>query len=266
MLLFIYIFFLGLVVGSFANVVIYRVPCGKSVVTGRSRCVHCGKELAWYDLIPLISFFLLKFRCRKCHRPISWLYPAVELYSGLVFISSFMFFSNEGTVNWLFLVFILESLLILALVDLKNLILPDSIMLVMFWSILMFGIWEYLAGVYRFNIFSFDNLLGASVLFSIFFLFWFLSKGLWLGLGDSKLAGLVGLIFGMWGGLIIIYGAIIAGTIAGLILLVSRHANLKTKLPLGTFICFSATVYTFGGAVIQEKLAEFFYVVPLILR
>lgn len=179
---------------------------------------------------------------------------------------AFKFFGTGGIINWLFAVFILETLLILALIDLKNLILPDSIMMAVFAGILAYGLWEHLAGIFWLNIFSFYNLIGAVILFSSFFILWFLSKGLWLGLGDAKLAGLIGFIFGLWGGLIVVYGAIIAGTVTGLFLLAKRKANLKTKLPLGTFICFSATVYFFVGNTIHNKLAEFFYSVPLILR
>ncbi|MBI2063841.1 MAG: prepilin peptidase [Candidatus Yanofskybacteria bacterium] len=266
MLLLIYIFFLGLIVGSFVNVVIFRVPRGESVVSGRSRCTHCGNKIYWFDLIPVVSFFVLKFRCKQCHQRISWIYPAVELYSGIIFLLVFSFAGQVGMVNRLFLVFILEILLALALIDLKNLILPDAIMLVMLSGILACGILEYSSGRYLFNIFSFNNLIGAAVLFLTFFIFWFFSKGAWLGLGDAKLAGLVGLVFGLWGGLVIIYGAIIAGTVAGLVLLASHRANLKTKLPLGTFISFSATVYIFLGQGILEKVKPLFFSVPFIFK
>ena len=266
MLWFIYIFFLGLIVGSFVNVVIYRIPRGESVVYGRSRCANCGKKIAWYDLIPVVSFFALKARCRQCRQRISWLYPAVELYSGIIFVLAFSFLGQFRLADWLFTVFILESLLILALIDFKNLILPDSVMLAMFAGVIGYGIFERLSSSYRFGIFSINNFIAAAVLFSALFLVWLLSKGAWLGLGDVKLAGLIGLIFGLWGGLIIIYGAIIAGTIVGLFLLANRRANLKTKLPLGSLISFSAMIYVFLGTIIQNKLADFFYAVPLILK
>ncbi len=262
----IYIFVIGLIIGSFANVVIYRVPRSESIVTGRSRCTNCGKKIAWYDLLPIVSFFFLRFHCRQCHHSISWLYPAVELYSGIIFLLAFYVSQQSGIFYWLFLVFILESLLILALIDLKNLILPDSIMLVMLAGVVGYGIWENFLGSQVFKIFSLNNIAGAIVLFSALFILWFLSHGVWIGLGDSKLAGLIGLIFGFWNGLIIFYGAIIMGVVVGLILLASRRANLKTKLPLGTLISFSATVYIFFGAVILDKIKPFFDSVPFILR
>lgn len=188
------------------------------------------------------------------------------MYSGTIFLLSFYFTNRAGVVDWLFTVFILESLFILALIDLKNFILPDSIMIVMIFGVLWYGIFEQVFSGYGFNIFSFNNFIGAAVLFSAFFLLWFLSRGTWLGLGDAKLAGLIGLIFGLWGGLIIIYGAIIAGTVAGLVLLASYRANLKTKLPLGTFISFSATAYIFLGQGILEKIKPLFFSVPFILK
>ena len=263
--MFVYIFLLGLIVGSFVNVVIYRVPRGQSVVAGRSMCVYCRVKISWFDLIPIVSFLLLMGKCRNCDRKISWVYPIVELYSGIIFL--FAFISNQpDIVTRIFLVFILELLLVLALTDLKNLILPDSILLVVLLGTVAYGIFEHWVGSYSFNIFSLENIAGIVVLFSILFIPWFLSKGAWLGFGDVKLSGLVGLVFGIWGGLIIFYGALIFGMAVALILLASRQANLKTKLPLGTFISFSATVYIFWGSSIQNKIAGLFYSVPLIFK
>ncbi|MBI2063348.1 MAG: prepilin peptidase [Candidatus Yanofskybacteria bacterium] len=259
-------FFLGLMVGSFVNVVIYRIPRGQGIFWGRSACPNCRKKLSWYDLIPVFSFFVLKARCRQCRQRISWLYPAVELYSGVIFVLALRFLGQVGVVDWLFAIFILEALFALALIDLKNFILPDSVMLVMLTGILAYGILEYFSVGRVFNVFSFNNFLGAIVLFSILFFVWFLSKGVWLGLGDAKFAGLIGLIFGFWGGLIIFYGAVAVGSVVGLILLIGRRANLKTKLPFGAFIGFSATVYFFFGRVILEKIKPIFFSVSFILR
>lgn len=95
---------------------------------------------------------------------------------------------------------------------------------------------------------------------------WLLSKGQGLGLGDAKLAGIIGLIFGFWGGLIILYIAVILGALLGMFLLLTHRGNLKTKLPLGTFICASATFFTLGGGVILSRFAPIFYTAPLIFK
>ena len=266
-MLFIYIFLLGLIVGSFVNVVIYRLPRRQSVVDGRSKCPNCGKKLAWYDLIPIASFLILKKRCRNCKVPISWTYPLVELYSGLIFLASYQLFSSGGAVNWFFAVFILELFLILGLIDLRHLILPDSLLIV-----LLAGSFGVLAISKLFDVRSgwlmsvSGGFVGAAFLFTVLFVIWLLSKGRWLGFGDVKLVGVIGFIFGFWGGLAILYVAVVFGALFGLFLLLTRRASLKTKLPLGTFICLSATFYMLGGDILLSRLGYIFYTIPVILK
>lgn len=260
MLLFIYIFILGLVFGSFANVVIYRFPIGKSFLAGRSHCPACDKKILWHDLIPLLSFFWLKARCRFCQAKISASYPLVELSSGIVFVVSFWFYGQGwlhigggGAAQWVFWLAVLEILLILAVIDAKHFILPDKIILALAAVGLAFGLLGkvgYGDGSY---ILSFTNLSSALLFFLIFFAPWFFSKGKIIGLGDAKLAGVIAFIFGFWGALSIIYIAIVAGAIYGLLLLAIRAANFKTKLPLGTFMCAVAIFYSLGGQHIIQN-------------
>lgn len=260
-------FILGLIVGSFVNVVIYRIPRGWSVIGGRSKCPDCGKRLAWFDLIPIASFIILKKRCRDCKVPISWTYPLAELYSGFVFLASYQLFSPGGAVNWLFAVFILELFLILGLIDLRRLILPDSLLIVLLGGSLIALAFSKLFDVrIGWGVSVSGSFIGAASLFAAFFVIWSLSKGQWLGFGDVKLAGIIGLIFGFWGGLAILYVAIILGALLGLFLLLARRANLKTKLPLGTLICASATFYLLGGNVLLGRVGSIFYTIPSILK
>lgn len=107
-------------------------------------------------------------------------------------------------------------------------------------------------------LFSLGNLATASFLFLIFLLVWSFSNGKGMGLGDAKLAGLLGLVFGFWNSIFILYLAVVIGVAAGLTLILSRRGNLKTKLPFGAFICFSAIVSTLFNYGISEKIAEFF--------
>ena len=107
-------------------------------------------------------------------------------------------------------------------------------------------------------LFSLGNLATASFLFLIFFLVWSFSNGKGMGLGDAKLAGLLGLVFGFWNSIFILYLAVVIGVAAGLTLILSGRGNLKTKLPFGAFICFSAIVSTLFNYGISEKIAEFF--------
>ncbi|MEX2052900.1 MAG: prepilin peptidase [Candidatus Paceibacterota bacterium] len=246
-----YIFLIGLVVGSFINVVVYRLPKGRTFISGRSSCTNCLKQIEWYDLIPVVSFFALKARCRNCKTAISWQYPLAELYSGAMFLFSFQIFS-ENLVYWLFSLFLIEIFLILALIDWQNLILPDSVILAAIAVTLIFGVYQRFwdnapSGGVIGNILSRGNVSAALLFFAVIFLIWFLSKGEWIGLGDAKLVGVIGLAFGMLGATFIIYGAVFLGMIAGLIILMAKKGDMKTKLPFGTFLSVSATIYIFFG-------------------
>lgn len=251
--IYILIFIFGLIIGSFINVVIYRLPKGQNFVSGRSRCPKCRKILKWYDLIPLASFLILGGKCRYCGKKISWSYFIIELSSGILFLLSFIRLAGEGTAHWLMALFLLEVFLILFMTDLKYLILPDKIIFTALGAILIFGVLE------RLNIIktTFDFITIGSILTAIFlsflvFFFWYISKGKWIGLGDSKLVALIGLTFGSIGGIMVIYIAIIVGALVGLALLITKRANMKTKLPLGSFICLSAILYFFAGDVIMK--------------
>jgi leader peptidase (prepilin peptidase) / N-methyltransferase len=231
------LFILGTIVGSFVNVLIYRLPRNEGFVKGRSKCSHCHEILKWYDLIPLLSFLVLQAKCRDCGKKISWSYFWVELYSGVVFLMSFIYLYSFGAVYVLAVIFLMEILLILMMTDLKSLILPDSVIIA--------GVVGVLLSHRVFNSISSGHLFTAAVFFLLFSSIWYLSKGRWLGLGDGKLMILVGLAFGAVVSVAILYLAIILGTMVALILLAFKKANLKTQLPLGSFICFSATVYIF---------------------
>ena len=252
-----FIFILGLIAGSFVGVIIHRLPKGEQFISGRSRCPDCGHALQWHDLVPVFSFLVLLGRCRYCRNKISWSYPAIELCSGIIVAVSFLFLLPFGLAYWLFWVFILELLLILAFIDLRHFILVDSVMAVI---LAAFAGYEILGGrvAGADQIFSFGNIAGAIFWFIVFLLIWTLSDGKGIGLGDAKLAGLVGLIFGFWNSVFILYLAVIIGVAAGLIIILSRRGSLKTKLPFGAFISFSVIFFTFFGRDFSERMVEFF--------
>lgn len=260
---FVYIFLIGLVIGSFANVVIWRAPRGESI-RGRSRCVNCLSRIAWYDLIPIASFFILRGRCRQCGRGIRWQYPLVELFSGLIFAISFAVFSQYGLIYWLFILFLLELLLILGITDFNNLILPDALIGLMASGTGIFMIYQKFAANTGYGIYNtslIDNLLSAAVLFVILFIPWLISGGRWLGLGDAKLMGAIGLAFGFVGAVSILYGGVVMGAIVGLFMWLSRRATLKSKLPLGTFVCIASIFYVFAASWINPLIIKWLWTV-----
>lgn len=249
------VFMFGLIVGSFVNVLVYRLPRGQGVVKGRSRCPHCRKKLWWGDLVPVMSFIWLDGQCRYCRKSISWRYPVVELISGLLFLWSWLSFAPQGIGAMVFYVFLLETLLALALMDMAWLLLLDKIILVGLGGTLLYGVLEIMGLVAgSIKIISGFNFLSALFFLALLGSLWLVSKGRWIGLGDAKLMGWLGLVFGWQGGWIILYTAMVIGGIISLGLYLSKKAGLKTKLPLGTFICLAAGLYIFRGPIIIDQL------------
>jgi len=139
-LFYIFIFFFGLIVGSFLNVVILRLGTGQGIVKKRSHCPRCGHGLAWFELVPLVSFLILRGRCHACHHKISWQYPLVELATGLLFLSAasyqlsavsgtyyFPFFSLNFLLPTLYFLIIISFLVIIFVYDLRTYIIPDKV-------------------------------------------------------------------------------------------------------------------------------------------
>lgn len=228
---------LGLIIGSFLNVLIYRIPRGEGIVFERSHCTHCLKPLAWYDLVPLLSFLLLRGRCRQCKTSISWRYPLVELLSAFVFVSVYAHFMLLGWATIALTIFALEILLVFFFTDFLYYIIPDRIVLFGIFTLLVFAILDKFSLIYLpYDIFSANHFMAAILGFIFVYIPWLISRGRWIGLGDGKLLAFIGLWLGMLGGILVLYGAVFFGLIAGLIVLVSHRGTLKSRLPLGSFI------------------------------
>mgnify|MGYP001613985970 CR=1 FL=1 len=252
-MVYLYLLLIGLVVGSFVNVVIYRVPIGRQIVTGRSSCTRCRQILAWYDLIPIFSYLILHGRCRYCGQTINWWYLVGELFISLAFVFSYYWFGDYPISHRFFVIFLLIILFTLLMTDLKYLILPDGVILAGFIGAMGFGLAEkYGIVANSWSLVTAFNFLSALSLFLILYLVWFFSKGKWLGFGDVKFAALVGLIFGFNGGIFIIYLAVVMGGILGVSLLLLRQANLSTKLPFGSFISLAGMIYIFTGTTLAQ--------------
>lgn len=215
----------GLAVGSFLNVLIDRLPRGRNVITGRSTCDYCGKTLRWFELIPLISFLVQRGRCRRCHKKLSWQYPIVELATA----AGFIFFTPS---YWI----IFSSLLVIFVADLKYQIIPDSMVVLGVIGVL---------GVIREN---FIAGIGASA----FFLFlWLVTHGKGMGLGDVKLAFLMGLLLGFPNIIIASYLAFLTGAGVGVILILLGKKKLKEKIAFGPFLVTGTIIaYFFGNTLI----------------
>lgn len=271
---FLIIFILGLCVGSFLNVLIYReaqdelalLKKGKKKtgrlpdwIAGRSYCDHCRKKLAWFDNIPLLSFILLKGRCRYCRKKISPQYPLLELLVGLEFI--WVYFLIQGQVNffsrfegfysflsllvWLGLGACLAAILI---ADWRWRIIPDSAVFgAIFLALLKIGIDYRYTGMIDFSFFT------AALLAGLFFsaLVW-LTKGKGMGIGDIKLAFLIGLLLGFPRTIIAISLAFLTGAVSGVILILLGKKGLKSQIAFGPFLIIGLL----GALVWGEKTAS----------
>jgi len=267
-------FVFGLVFGSFLNVVIYRLNPAlrlKGGVFGRSVCPNCRTVLKWYNLVPILSFIFLRGRCRYCHKKISWQYPVVEMLSGLVWVlvaykSNFQFFptfqsgfsisqpnfGNLGEIGTIFIflyyIFILSSLLVIAVYDFKWRIIPDKI------------VYPAIAVALVYNIFPPDKgglwgvLLTASAAFLFFFIFFYFSKGRAMGLGDAKLAFLIGLFLSPLLAIVAFMLAFIIGAVFGIILIGLGKKSLKSQIAFGPFLVLGATIAFFLSNFIFDLL------------
>ena len=232
------IFLLGLCTGSFLNVVIYRLPRGESIAVDRSRCPSCGKQLSWFELIPVISYLLQFGKCRTCHSRISLQYPVVELLTGAVFAVLFLNFGATLTlVKYLFLC---SLLIAISLIDLRYYIIPNSLVI----TGLVGGV---LLNIAARDVGALSAIIGILATSGFLLLIALLSKG-GMGGGDIKLAAVTGLFLG-WPlapfGLFLGAGA---GGLLAIFLLLFKLRGRKDPLPFGPFISlgsFFAILYGF---------------------
>lgn len=248
---------LGVIIGSFLNVVILRYNTGKGI-NGRSECLFCKKTLNWYELIPIISFFIQKRRCSKCESKISWQYPLVELATAIMFVAIFLRQINLFYENYilffisLFFFFIIWSLLIVIFVyDLRHKIIPNGIVysfviLSLIYTLISIPIEFWFKMPVVLNIF-------AGLIFAIpFALLWLVSGGRWIGLGDAKLVLGIGWLLGFINGLSAIFLAFWIGAIISILLLLinrlyrkSGDITMKTEVPFAPFLIIGTLIAFF---------------------
>lgn len=246
-----FIFIIGLSVGSFLNVVIFRLETGESIVFQRSHCRQCGAVLRWYDLIPLLSFALALGKCRYCGRKINWQYPAVEIATGLLFL---LIFDISNLFIACYLLLITCFLIIIFVYDLKRYIIPDKIIYPAILIAFLFNLFNYGLRITNYGLLSYFL---AAILASSFFLSLVLiSKGKWMGAGDVKLAFLMGLVLGWPNILTALFLAFLFGAIVGVALIIFGKKGLKSQIPFGPFLAGATIlVMLFGGYI--EKLFFF---------
>lgn len=246
------IFYFGCIIGSFLNVVILRLPKEEGL-NGRSHCFGCGHELSWPDLFPLLSYLWLFGKCRYCKKTFSPRYFLIELLTGLLFLSAFIFLKPAGLLGYLALLkyaIALSAMVVVFMVDLEHLLIFDNVLLVAGLPILAINILTDFVGKHYFLSLSGQTMGGlfAGGLFAgIFFLLWLVSKGAWIGFGDVKLMLVLGFILGWPVTAAAWLLAYFLGTAFALPLLALGKKHLSSRLPFGCFLSVAAVLCLFYG-------------------
>lgn len=240
------IFILGLFIGSFLNVLIYRIPRGESVVWPGSHCAQCGQALKPLDLIPMLSYLSLRGKCRYCGAKISLRYPLVEL---LTAVSFYLVFLQYGMTVWTAAGCVLTALLmVVTFTDIDEGIIPDvitypGILVGLGFAFFTIGIKSALIGMIAFGV--------------VFFLIALLSKG-GMGGGDVKLVAVIGAFVGPMNALLVFILSSLAGGLWAIVLLLLRQAGRKTEVRFGPFLALAAYItYLYGQEMLSFYLSLF---------
>jgi leader peptidase (prepilin peptidase)/N-methyltransferase len=241
-LILVFSFLLGSAIGSFLNVCIYRLPLNISIISPPSHCPACKRPIPFYDNIPILSYILLRGKCRSCNASISLQYPLVEFLTGLVALALTLRFVLSPT-TLIYFIFI-SALLVITFIDLKYQIIPDVI------SLPGIGI-GLLASLVLPSISFLDSLLGilagGGSLLTISYTYYFLTKREGMGLGDVKLLAMIGAFLGWQGALIGLITGAFVGTLAGVLLMVREKRGFQHPIPFGPFLSIGAISFIFFG-------------------
>lgn len=263
---------LGLCLGSFVNALVWRVyqqslPVSKrpkktdlSITKGRSVCIHCHHKLEAIDLLPVISWLMLRGKCRYCHKPISWQYPLVEISTALIFVGSYLFWPSDIKTIGEMLIFglwlaIVVSLMALIVYDFRWMILPNRIMI----YTLYLAVFYEVANVLVSSDFSkiTQSVLASIVGGGLFMGLFYLSNGRWIGGGDVKLGFVLGLIAGTpLFACLMLFTASLLGTLFALPTIALGPGSLKTKIPFGPFLIAGCVVAVLFGQQITDYYIE----------
>lgn len=230
-------FIFGLIIGSFLNAWIWRLVVRKSIVRGRSECPECHHVLAAQDLVPVVSWLMLRGRCRYCHEKISWQYPLVELATAALF--AYLAFLFGWSVLFVWLVVVSSLLLVIFVIDLRWSIIPDVVSIPLIF-ISALSLWLR-------PVTWLEVLTGGLVGGGFFLAQWLLSHGKWVGDGDIRLGVVMGLLLG-WKLLVVaLFLAYVVGAVWGVLLLLRHKKTLHSQLPFGTFLAAATWVCLLWG-------------------
>lgn len=244
-MIYLLIFLYGITFGSFYNVVGLRVPMKESIVRPRSHCSSCGRTLSTMELIPVLSYVLLRGKSKCCKASISPFYPIFELLTGVLFVVSphILGWSSELFVSWT----LISLFIIITVSDLKYMIIPDKVLL--FFSVL-FIMERFLIPLNPW----WDSLLGAAVGFTLLLVIAIVSKG-GMGGGDIKLFAVIGFVLGTKLLLVAFFLSTLLGTLGGIIGILTGKVKKAKPIPFGPYIALGTLIaYYYGNQIIQWYL------------
>ena len=232
---YIFIFLFGIVIGSFLNVCIYRIPMHETIVSERSHCMKCGYQLAWYDLVPLFSWLALRGRCRKCKASISPQYPIVEAVNGVLYV--LIFWVKDFTLESVFYCLLVSALIVLSVIDWRTYEIPIGINI----FILTLGVLHLLTDLKNWPIY----IIGFFSVSIFLFLIVVLSKGRAMGGGDVKLMAVAGLLIG-WQNIVL---ALFLGCIIGSVIHIIRMkvSDAESMLAMGPYLSVGIFIAAMWG-------------------
>ena len=238
----IFVVILGGLWGSFANVCIHRLPQNKGVVSGRSHCPKCKKEIVWQDNIPIISYLILNAKCRNCKSRISLQYPMVEMINILLFLIIYFLFGISLTT--ILLMILSLSFLIIFFIDLKHFIIPNSLT----FSMMILGFIKSfdpnLNSIFPNYVNSLiGGLFGYGVIFSIIFFYKQIRKKEGMGLGDAKLLAVIGFWFGWIAIPFVLFLSSIFALVSVIPDLIKKNKKMTSQIPFGPYIILATIFY-----------------------
>lgn len=246
-------FVLGAIFGSFGNVIIYRLPKDESVVKPASHCQNCKKGVRWFDNIPILSWFILRGKCRHCGAKFSFRYPFVEFLMAALFAGAFYYFGLSW--NLLEALLFIFGLVVCTFIDFDHMILPDEFTL----SGIVIGLVGAALNPHREFLDAFLGvLMGGGFLWAMAYVYYLLTKQEGMGGGDIKLLGWIGAVLGWKAIPFVILISAVVGSVVGLAMATRQKAGLKTVIPFGPYLALAALFYLFGGEAIAIWYLDLF--------
>lgn len=245
------LFILGAVTGSFLNVCIYRLPRKGSVVSPGSYCPRCDLPVRWYDNVPLLSYLWLKGRCRNCGERISVRYPLVELLNAVLYLLAGLKFGIEPAL--LPALLFISALIVIFFIDIEFYIIPNVIVL----PVAAVG----LAAAIALNPGRWYEYLIAGLVSAAFFFIVVMLKPGGMGMGDVKMAGMMGFFLG-WPVTVALFTGFLLGAVTGVALIIAGRKGRKSRLPFGPFLAIGALVALFFGEFLLETYLGLFDSAP----